>query len=273
MKVDTASEKILSHTDQAWTKFVRFYFRPRTPTQHQCEGFRPLGQYGSLGAHCPMPFVFMFDAADILTRTDTRFSNGNLSSVGIEVGDTAEFFCALPFEHIYHARSLTDPQTKQAIITHRCAEVLVPDGIGLGTDVRVWCRSPAEYETLLNNLVPQIRRKFKNRIGHGAQLETHFRFWSYIESATLEWNRLTLRFSPSSIKSGPFRIVVSITSPMYGILEWTSETFDTVKETPFVLKISQHVKNVEYDVRVTLDNNEAYYGQYRPESSSPGVVS
>ncbi|MGO8701673.1 MAG: DarT ssDNA thymidine ADP-ribosyltransferase family protein [Limisphaerales bacterium] len=80
---------------------MRLYFRPRTPTQHQIEGFRPAGQYGSLGKHMPLPVFFLFDSKDVLTREATRFSKGNLSQ-NPEVGEDATFFASIPFEKVYH---------------------------------------------------------------------------------------------------------------------------------------------------------------------------
>lgn len=78
--LETASQEVLGHTEETWKNHVRLYFRPRTPTQYQVEGFRPQGQFGSLQAHMPVPVFFLFDAKDILTRASTKFSNGNLAA-------------------------------------------------------------------------------------------------------------------------------------------------------------------------------------------------
>ncbi|MBD3234105.1 MAG: DUF4433 domain-containing protein, partial [candidate division Zixibacteria bacterium] len=38
---DIASPDIIASTDVEYKNWVRFYFRPRTPTQYRNEGFRP----------------------------------------------------------------------------------------------------------------------------------------------------------------------------------------------------------------------------------------
>jgi hypothetical protein len=147
MVVDNASEQILAGTDPAWQGFVRLYFRPKTPFQYQTEGFRPIGQRGSLQAYCPMPVVFLFDAVAVLTRADTLFSDGNLAVANVGVGDDAAFFEMLPFEDIYHSSPLSEAE-KRSIVYHRHAEVVIPDELDLSALRRIWCRSPAEQQTL-----------------------------------------------------------------------------------------------------------------------------
>src|SRR4051812_16057251 len=68
MARDTATPAVMSRTSDAWKDHVRLYFRPRTPTQFQIEGFRAPSDYGSLGQHMPVPVFFLFDAKEILTR-------------------------------------------------------------------------------------------------------------------------------------------------------------------------------------------------------------
>jgi hypothetical protein len=41
MITDNASAEVIDNTDEAWKGYVRLYFRPRTPTQHNNQGFRP----------------------------------------------------------------------------------------------------------------------------------------------------------------------------------------------------------------------------------------
>src|SRR5665213_3437916 len=43
---DIASKQVIDHTDSEWKDYVRFYLRPRTPTQYKNEGFRPEDQHG-----------------------------------------------------------------------------------------------------------------------------------------------------------------------------------------------------------------------------------
>ncbi len=54
------SREILNQTYPEKKKFVRLYFRPRTPTQYHIEGIRPKNKISSLNAHCPIPIFFLF---------------------------------------------------------------------------------------------------------------------------------------------------------------------------------------------------------------------
>ena len=130
MAVDTGSEAVLGLTADQWKDCVRLYFRPRTPTQHQIEGFRPSNQYGSLGKHTPVPIFFLFDAKDILTRKTTRFSKGNLSQ-NPPVGEDAAFFESIPFEKVYHDSWMKEEE-KTEIKFHRHAEIIVPRELEFG---------------------------------------------------------------------------------------------------------------------------------------------
>ena len=119
--LETASQEVLSHTEETWKNHVRLYFRPRTPTQYQVEGFRPEGQFGSLQAHMPVPVFFLFDAKDILTRASTKFSDGSLAAHPV-VGENADYFESIPFEKVYHNSPMSESE-KANIKFHRHAEL------------------------------------------------------------------------------------------------------------------------------------------------------
>lgn len=121
--LETASQEVLGNTEEKWKDCVRLYFRPRTPTQYQVEGFRPKGQLGSLRAHMPVPVFLLFDAKQILTRKATQFSTGNLAANPV-VGDTAGFFETIPFEnglsrHMDDRRRKAEHQVSSPCGNHR----------------------------------------------------------------------------------------------------------------------------------------------------------
>ena len=259
MAVDTASPSVIGHTDDEWRRHVRFYFRPRTPTQYQCEGFRPVHRYGSAGAHSPMPFVFLFDAREVLTRESTRFSNGNLGKYGVTVGGSADFFEQLPFPEIYHDSAFS-PENRDLIINRRHAEIIVPERIDLAPLRLIACRSAAEHQTLVNSLSPQALTRYLPKIatqGHGA---LHHRRWTYVDEVTLEYNRMLIRFNPSSATPGPFAAKIAIRSGAAGKLEWSDPAFNT--SGPFTLNIPQHTTPTSYEIELTLDGNRAYLGRF-----------
>jgi hypothetical protein len=148
MATDNASETIIQQTSDRWKDYVRMYFRPRTPTQHNNEGYRPEGQR-ELSSHCPVPVYFLFDSKQLLTRKNVYFSKGSLASgTTTEIYSDSTSFKEIPFKYVYHD-SRFDPYDRDDIIYHRQAEVVVPDQLDFDNLKGIFCRSEAEYQTLL----------------------------------------------------------------------------------------------------------------------------
>lgn len=101
MVTDNASLDVLRNTDEEWKKYVRLYFRPRTPTQNNNEGFRP-EFYRENNAHCPVPVYFLFSSKKLLSRKNVYFSKKGLANYGSKVYSDFKRFKELPFELIYH---------------------------------------------------------------------------------------------------------------------------------------------------------------------------
>ena len=261
---DTGSEAILSHTADEWKDCVRLYFRPRTPTQHQVEGFRPPNRFDSLGKHMPVPIFFLFDAKDILTRKTTRFSTGNLSQ-NPPVGEDAAFFESIPFEKVYHDSWMREEE-KDAIKFHRHAEIIVPRELDLDGLRRIWCRSEAEYQTLLHLLPPPLVRKFKERIGQGKRPSLHFCKWTFVESANLEQNRMTFIFNTSTATPGPFAAQLRVKNLTTGAgYKWENPSFQT--KNPLAINLRQIEGPTAYEARLTLDNVIAFEGKFSPKET------
>lgn len=81
--------------------FVRFYFRPKTPTQFHIEGIRKEDECEEFGVHAPILIMFVFRAKPILTNAGTRFSDENMQRGSALVGDDLGFFRTIPFEKVY----------------------------------------------------------------------------------------------------------------------------------------------------------------------------
>ena len=99
---DSASPDVIDQTEEKWKHFVRFYFRPRTPTLYRNEGFRPVKRRVLGGAHCPMPVYLFFDFEELICREDAAFSYGSLARPDTLVYDTGDAFEKLPFDLVYH---------------------------------------------------------------------------------------------------------------------------------------------------------------------------
>jgi hypothetical protein len=263
--LETASQEVLSHTEETWKNYVRLYFRPRTPTQYQVEGFRPRGQLGSLRAHMPVPVFFLFAAKDILTRASTRFSVGNLAAQSA-VGETADFFEAIPFEKVYHDSWMSEGE-KSNIKFHRHAEVVVPEELDLDALQLIWLRTEAEYKTLLHLLPPAAVKKYGPKMRHGKKPNLHFYKWSFVESASLKQNEISMVFNVSTLTPGPFAAYLDVRNRATGDgYKWENAQFQA--NSTLTVGIAQIKKAAAFDVRFTLDGAVAYADRFTPKTIS-----
>ncbi len=264
---DIASPEVISTTQPRWKEYVRLYFRPRTPTQYRNEGFRPVGQR-EMNAHCPVPVSFIFDAESILTRPETMFSAGNLAA-GADTGNTAGYFQSLPFEKIYHDRSLwglSDSEWRK-IIYHRHAEVIVPNYIDLSTLKLISCRSQAEFETLIYLLPWRVRRKWSRHIGVSRRSMLFFGKWPFLEKADLSRSSNAFSFNPSE-NTGPFHAKIELTeTKSKDIYSWEKNDFHA--SGTLSLDLSNLANPESYTVKFTLDGQLAYENRYLDESELP----
>lgn len=261
--LETASQDVLDHTDETWKNHVRLYFRPRTPTQYQVEGLRPQGQFGSLGAHMPVPVFFVFDAKDILTRASTKFSDGNLAAHP-QVGDNADYFEAIPFEKVYHDSWMSESE-KANIKFHRHAEIIVPGELDLDALQFVWLRTEAEFKTLLYLLPTAVVKKYGPKIRHGKKPNLHFCNWSFVETASLEQNRISLVFNASTLTPGPFAACLQVRNRATGAgYKWETPQFQA--RGTLTVGIPQIKNAAAYDARFTLNDAVAFADRFTPKT-------
>lgn len=263
MKHDNASADIISRTDDKWKDWVRFYFGPRTPTLYQNEGIRPVSQLSPYGAHCPVPVYFLFDSREILKRADSMFTDGSLARGAVPRGD-AQSFRQLPFEMIYHRSSIIY-EDKTAVVYHRHAEVIVPTQVDLGALRHIWCRSQAEYETLLFSLSEGARRRWLKRIGCGLKTNLFYGHWTYVERAELGDRTITFHFNPNSRAPGPFAVRVDIAVPANGGRYFWQESNYVLLE-PLSIDISNVDIRDGYQVVLRLDGHLAYANHYASDN-------
>ena len=245
---------------------VRLYFRPCSPTQYVVEGIRPTSQLGYGGAHCPVPVVLLFDAREILTRHDTRFTDGNLAAANAQVYADSEAFSQLPFEQIYHSSPFSKLEGR-TIKFHRNAEVIVPRQLDLSGLRRIAARSVAEYETLRTLLSHRTWRSWAGRFETGVRSGLHLGRWTYLEQVVMTTDRTTLWFNPDTEAPGPFlldcRVLDSSTRKTY-----TLTKPDFTAKQPLVMNLQNLSDPSEYRLTVKLDGHLAYLG-WHIESSLP----
>lgn len=266
MDNDNASPEIIANTNPLWKNFVRLYFRPRTPTQYNNEGFRPQNKLKFGGAHCPVPIYFLFDSKSILSMEETSFSEGSLASHShVALYNDYNGFRTIPFQSVYHDSPLLINEEKSKIKFHRHAEVVIPQKLDLTNLRYIWCRTSAEFETLKNLLSRQSLHKWKQRIGTGAKSNLFFREWTFVEEVDLSDENVTIKFNPTSSAPGPFKAEVHIKEENTGMTyKWTKEDFYST-EPRLVIGLRNLKDPTSYTFKLLLDNNMAFYGKHEEE--------
>lgn len=254
---DAASPAVIEQSPDWIKRCVRLYFRPRTPTEYRSEGFRPAAAL-PMGAHRPMPVVLVFDSVPILTADNTLFTNGNAASWGVKHGGTIEFLNSIPFEKVYHEGTVKTDE-KAEIVFRRCAEVLVPNQLELANLKHVFCRSQAEYETLVNILTEPTRKAFAKKIGVSARL--HYKHWTFLEAVDLTPAQITFRFAPYSQTPGPFHAYIEIANGAGHVIgRWEDPSWQAIGPKAFSL---EQLGNLSaYRVTLKLDGFLAYAGVF-----------
>lgn len=241
-----------------WDKFVRLYFRPRTPDLYFAEGFRPIGLVPQSG-YMPVPVYLLFDLEAVITQDESRFSDGNPEKTG-KTYKTPAFFRELPFEQIYHD-SWFLPDEREEIMRCREAQVTIPDAIGLESLQLIWVRSEAEYETLRTLLPPELWARWRSKITPRTDYHLFNNRHIYVQTASLLPDEVRLRFNPcqTSDACGPFSARLTVTGEG-GVYTWESDQFDATRD--LVVSLPDGIGG--YDMRFWLDDDLAYAGRMTP---------
>lgn len=264
LQVSSGSLDVLKKTDPYYKMCARLYFRPKTPTQFHAEGLRSqqtLSESKFKDAHCPIMVFFLFDAADVLSRVDCEFSDGNLGSPKARCYSTADELSKLPWKKIYHQGSVDYNRSEEAdIVFRRNAEVIVKDRLSLNSLRYIYCRSAAEKDTLLHLLSEDIRKSYQPKIVSTTRNSLFFRWHTFLEEVRLSSESVVFHFSPETKSPGPFKLSLEIDygNSIPSILE---ENNFVVNETaPWGVKFKNPLYN--YDIRLMLDGYIVYSNSY-----------
>lgn len=255
MAWDNANREIIGQTPDAVKQMARFYFRPRTPTTYNIEGFRTRSNRYQQ-AYCPLPVMLVFPARPILTTAGTRFSDGNCSSRETRIGEDAAFFQSLPFSDIYHDAPWRSGEADR-IRHHRQAEVLVPSPFDIRSHgLRARVRSIAERETLLSLLRPATADRYRNRIEVSSKAPLFHKLWTYIESVSALDDRLTIRFNESTSDRSDFHIRL-LFSTLEGV-EITELEISRPTIEPLRVSLGNSALKRSFHLRIELEGDMAY---------------
>ena len=259
LPTDIASRDVIEGTNPEWLDYVRLYFRPRTPTQYNNEGFRPSGRW-ALNSHCPVPIYLVFDALAVLSHMDSRFSDGNLGSSYANIDGDVSFLNRIPFDLVYHD-TWFDPSERDQIVHRRNAEVMVPQRMGLDSLRYIGCRSDAEYKTLLHLLPPGSFSRWVDKVGVRPTLQLFNRKWTFVEQVDVSPKRVVFHFNRTSLTPGPFDARVDIEETATGKkYSWTNEVYQCSQE--LTLSLASLQDPTDYTVRLFLDGHLAYADRY-----------
>ena len=152
MKNDNASRQVIDMTSSGATTDVRFYFRPKTPTQYHNEGFKhpDLRYCGDINANVPVPIFFAFYLEDLLAMDDVRFSEKSQAGNGCRLCKTLEEFEQFNFDQIYNDGRMQNIDEEKK---YRQAEIVVKGPFPIDSCLcAILCRNEVEKITLLNLL-------------------------------------------------------------------------------------------------------------------------
>lgn len=101
---DSAGKSFINTTNEIIKNYVRFYFRPKTPTQYYNENLGKKTKQGDL-PQCPVPVFLKFSISEILENPtyDVYVSNGNLRHYPnlTQFGNSYEFLKSFDFINLY----------------------------------------------------------------------------------------------------------------------------------------------------------------------------
>ena len=164
MQNDNASRQVIDMTEQRTTSYVRFYFRPLTPTQYHNEGFkhRDLRYDGDPNANVPVPIFFFFYLDKLLSDPNTSFSEGSEAGRGCPLLQGEEEFSRLDFRMIYrNGPFLSEDVDRKRERSLRQSEIVYPDRYQIEHSLAgIVCRNAEEKTTFLNLLKDRSNKLF-----------------------------------------------------------------------------------------------------------------
>ena len=258
---DSGSPYHVRQLDDQHRRYVRLYFRPRTPTQYANEGFRPANEI-QYDAHMPVPVYLLFSSS-LLAEEGVCFSKGRLMW-STEIGGSFDFLRGMNFANIYHdgpVGRLGESAHRSEILNARHSETLIGEKLSLGFLRHIVCRSAPERETLVNLLNPTAKDIWMKKVHVD---EGHRRLFlkrgTFVQGVELGEEDCYITFYPNFEQKvrGQFYLRLELTSPTisrkYENQNFTVNTRKVRAKYPGPLSM--------YTVRIFLNDDLAYIGKY-----------
>lgn len=235
---------------------VRFYFRPRTPTQFHIEGVRKPGEcsYGD-EAHAAVLVMLIFRARAILSDPRIGFTDCNAQRDDAIYGQTQDDFSAIPFEKVFHEGGIGGDQS---ITAHRCAEVHVMSPVSLQQTLEaICCRSDAERETLLHMLGSEADH-WVDKILVSDDLRVFQRDFAFVQEVSLSGEGLTFKLNPRR-SGGTVDVTIELfDSERRKLIDYRYVNLPPVPPTADRWRVTHSIADGVYEAKITIDGHLAY---------------
>ena len=219
----------------------------------------------------PVPVYLLFSVS-LLMEEGVQFTRGRFTQ-SAEIGKTAKFLRGTDFGEVYHdspVGRLGANTRRSNILNARHSEILVKNELLLDHVQHIVCRSAPERDTLLTLMVPEVRTRWIKRIHvDKGRKRLFYKRGIFVQEANLSLTESHFVFYLNDEPSmrGPFELQI----------EWTLNNTTATHTNPAFI-VANHPEEFEFDdawpkyrVRVTLNGDLAYLGEYDDDLASDMV--
>jgi len=255
---DIAARDVINSTIEPH-QFVRLYFRPRTPTQYHVEGIRKTAECYQTDTSCLIGLM-IFQSRNLLSRQDVRFSDMNMQSSAVSVGNSENFFEEnIDFSSVYHHgwQGSSDDVRRM-----RCAEVLLQSPLSIHECLQyIYCRTNAERDTLLYLLAQRTADYWRDKILVSDDMKLFEREYCFVDDVHITQKGVVANLSPRKDNKN-ISIDISISNTERSQIVYTFESGDFCPRPEsgkrgWIFKFDV-TPNSNYHVKINMENCTAY---------------
>ena len=258
---ENASLEVIAQTPERIKDFVRFYFRPKTPTQYRNEGYIPKNLRSYEGSNVPVPIFFAFEAKDMLAKEDSMFSEISLAKSNSSLTNDIEDFKKFDFRKIYSDGYYNG----EALTPYRNAEMVIPNECDLKHLKHIWCRTNAEYNSLCFMLKEKgIYNQYKELIGvKENNNDLFFKNSIYISQVNLNEDNAKILYKNSDLLNDGemnLKFIVNVNDLTYPSKTIKNQLITEVRFSKEI--ISEILKSKNYIFEIYFDDSLVYKCNY-----------
>lgn len=261
---DVAADGVIDNRQEAHGR-VRFYFRPRTPTQFHIEGIRKDAdcQYGSK-AHAPVLVMFVLDAKKVLTRPDMLFSDQNMQNNCAATGNDEQFFSSIPFASVYHEGGINGDYS---IIASRCAEVLPTSPLPLLEVLSgIWFRSEPERDMFLYKL-GQAAPQWQSFCSVSEELKVFDKRFAFLNDIDLSTEGISFRLNHRHDRQNVSIVIQAYNEQNQLCADFRNDDFKTYNKSGGRWIFRTELQPSNYLVKVEIEDKLAFEGNLNLKAS------